>query len=113
MIKRLDTGEQIPYIRVGTDFFKVIHKPDRFGIEREELKKWNQQTLLIDHNKTYLGKIPSYDDFIIIPDNINPEPIINNCYNMYAKFPHKPKKANTNGRPKCLTMYLAIKSKPG
>ena len=92
MIKRLDTGEQIPYIRVGTDFFKVIHKPDRFGIEREELKKWNQQTLLIDHNKTYLGKIPSYDDFIIIPDNIAPEPIINNCYNMYAKFPHKPKK---------------------
>jgi hypothetical protein len=44
------------YIRVGTDFFKKIIKPDRFGIEREELKKWKQETIVLDFEKKFLQK---------------------------------------------------------
>ena len=90
MIERATLQTDIPYIRVGTDYFKVIQKQDRFGITRKELKKWNQQTLLVDFNRTYLGKIPAFDDFIIVPDNMNHNPIVDNCYNMYVPFPHEP-----------------------
>jgi hypothetical protein len=84
-----------PYIRVGTDYFKRIVKTDRFDIQRTELKKWSRQSILDDHatndrNKKYLNLIPQYDDFAIQPDNINYSPIVNNCYNLYSEFMHKP-----------------------
>lgn len=79
------------YIRVGVDIFKVIDKPDRFGTIRQELKKWNKDTFLIDHDKKHLYSIPAYDDFIMEPDNRNGNTVISGCYNMYRRFPHVPK----------------------
>jgi len=89
------TKKDQKYIRVGVDYFKIIEKQDRFNIIRHELKKWKKETIKDDYqNKYFLDSIPKYDDFIIRPDNINPSKIINNCYNMYAEFPHKPKKGD-------------------
>jgi len=82
-----------PYIRVGTDYFKIIEKSDRFGIIRKELKKWTKEEIKQDHlgsDKYYLDKIPKYDDFIIEPDNNGVAQVIGNCYNMYSPIPHKP-----------------------
>lgn len=83
-----------PYIRVGTDYFKKIDKPDRFGIKRIELKRWTKDTILFDKGKEYLYTIPKYDDFIIEPNNNGNTSIIHNCYNMYSDFPHKPEKGD-------------------
>ena len=83
-----------PYIRVGTDYFKIINKPDRFGINRKELKKWSVEAIRLDEGQQYLYTIPKYDDFIIEPNNNGASKIINNCYNMYHDFPHKPKKGD-------------------
>lgn len=88
---RLDLNNDVPYIRVGTDYFKKIVKPDRFGIERIELKRWTKETILFDHDKKFIYKIPNYDDFIIDPNNTEKSSIIHNCYNMYSDFPHTPK----------------------
>jgi len=85
---------KIPYIRVGTDYFKKIVKPDRFGIDRIELKRWTKETLVFDHDKKYLYSIPTYDDFIIEPNNDKKQPSFHNCYNMYRDFPHTPKKGD-------------------
>jgi len=82
--------EDVPYIRVGTDYFKVIHKGDRFNVQRTELKAWNIETIKLDHGKSFLNKIPHFDDFTIRPDNFNYQPVINNCYNLYRHFSHKP-----------------------
>lgn len=79
-----------PYIRVGVDYFKVINRQDRYGITRRDLKRWSKDALVTDHKKGYLKSIPKYDDFIMAPDNINYQPVINNCYNMFAPFCHKP-----------------------
>jgi hypothetical protein len=86
---------EVPYIRVGTDYFKRITKSDRFGIHRSELKRWVKQAILDDHaptdrDKKYLNLIPQYDDFAIHPDNFDYSPTISNCYNLYSKFEHKP-----------------------
>jgi hypothetical protein len=82
--------EQIPYIRIGIDYFKKIKKVDRFGIVRVELKPWKKDEIKQDHGKLMVDNIPRFDDFTIAPDNISYNPIINNCYNLYRAFPHQP-----------------------
>jgi len=81
---------ETPYIRVGTSFYKVILKTDRHGIDRKELKVWNQATLIQDHKRSYIKNIPRFDDFVMVPDNLQLKPVINNCYNLYAPFNHVP-----------------------
>ncbi len=82
--------EEVPYIRIGVDFFKKIKKTDRFGLSRTELKPWKIDAIKQDHGKAILDKIAHFDDFTILPDNLNFSPIVNNCYNLYRPFTHKP-----------------------
>jgi hypothetical protein len=80
----------IPYIRVGVDYFKVIKKKDRYGSEAEILKAWKKDEIKQDHSKQLLSYIFKFDDFCLIPDNTNYQPVNNNCYNLYSKFMHEP-----------------------
>lgn len=93
MIPKVDKSKsKCDYIRVGTDYFKVINKPDRFGILFKELKRWTKDEIKLDHGPKYLYEIPKFDDFIIEPNNNGINPEIDNCYNLYAKFTHEPSK---------------------
>lgn len=83
-------GLEVPYIRVGTDYYKVIKKIDRYGGKQTHLKPWGKEEIKQDHSKTFISQIPKYDDFIIVPDNKNYSPVIDNCYNLYSEFSHKP-----------------------
>lgn len=87
--------KNIPYIRVGVNYFKVITKKDRHGTVRQELKPWNQQTITNDHNRRFLAHIPKYDDFVMFPSNKNHKPIVDGCYNLYAPFNHTPAPGKT------------------
>lgn len=80
----------IPYIRVGTDYFKVINKKDRYGVQRKVIKGWKKEEIKSDHSVQLVKIIPAFDDFIIEPDNRNHELVIDSCYNLYAPFSHKP-----------------------
>ena len=84
--------EEPTYIRVGIDYFKIIKKPDRFGIIRTELKKWNKDTIMTDHGRKAIYDVKTFDDFVIEPNNNGNIQTIHNCFNMYHQFPHKPKK---------------------
>jgi len=78
------------YIRVGVDYFKVLQKQDRYGIERTELKKWKKEEITQDYGKQILFGIDKYDDFVMIPDNLIHTSISGNYYNLYAPFTHNP-----------------------
>lgn len=95
-IERKYMNRDIPYLRVGVDYFKIIKKPDRYNIDREELKRWTKSELITDYGKKVCELIPKFDDFTIEPCNINYQPIIktkHNIYrNLYYSFDHKPKK---------------------
>jgi hypothetical protein len=80
---------EIPYIRVGVDYFKIIKKKDRYGSESIMLKAWKKEEIKQDHTKQLLPYIFKFDDFCIIPDNLNYQPVYNNCYNLYSKFMHE------------------------
>lgn len=78
------------YIRVGTKYYKVISKLDRFGLTRTQLKIWDKAIIIDDLGRKFLYDIDKYDDFTIVPDNKNYQSIIGNNYNLYAPFEHKP-----------------------
>ena len=81
---------EMPYMRIGTDYFKKIHKVDRFGIKRTELKHWTKEEIKQDHGTKIISKIPLFDDFSLQPDHINYQPVVGTCYNLYREFPHRP-----------------------
>jgi len=85
-------NEEIPYVRVGTDYFKMIYKADRFGVVRGELKAWKKEEIKQDHGSAYINNIPKFDDYTIEPNNFSYRPVINNCYNLYREFSHRPVK---------------------
>lgn len=82
--------QPIDFIRVGTDYYKVITKRDRYGAIRTQLKPWKKDEIKQDHSKSLLSQIPRFDDFIIVPDNKDYKATIGNCYNLYSRFTHAP-----------------------
>lgn len=82
------------YYRVGSDYYKKITKPDRYGISRAVFKKWNKQEIIQDFGRDLIGNVTKYNDFIMVPDNKNYKLSINDCYNMYSPFAHKAKEGD-------------------
>lgn len=79
---------EIPYIRVGGDYYKIIEKIDRYGGKNRLLKVWKKDEIKEDHTKALLKMIYKYDDFTLIPNNKTFIPVQNGCFNLYSKFNH-------------------------
>lgn len=79
----------IPYVRVGTDYYMIESKPTRWG-SNTTLTAWKKAELAEDHTKAIMKLIPKYNGFCIEPDNINYNAIHGKYYNLYAEFPHTP-----------------------
>jgi len=47
-------SNDVPYIRVGTDYFKIIYKKDRYGLPRRTIKAWKKETITLDHTSSIL-----------------------------------------------------------
>jgi hypothetical protein len=93
-IQRYYLGEETPYLRVGTDYYKSFTKADRYGMNRLELKPWRKEEISQDHGKKILNEIPLYDDFTIVPSNIDYQSVISNCYNLYKPFHWQPEQGS-------------------
>ena len=75
-------SEKIPYLRVGTSYFKIIEKPLISGDKISILVRWNKETIVSDYGKTFVSTIPKYDGFCCIPDHLNYSQIIEGFYNI-------------------------------
>ena len=80
----------IPYIRVGTTYYKIIERPQIFGGKITSLVKWSRETIIQDHGKKYIYEIPKYDDFCCIPNHLKYQKTIENFYNIYNEIPYQP-----------------------
>jgi predicted transcriptional regulator len=81
---------EVPFIRVGNDYFKLIYKKNRYEVDVKTLKHFKKETITDDYGKGLLDEIPKFDDFTIIPNNINYSEFYNTFYNLYSEFPHRP-----------------------
>ena len=76
------------YIRVGTQYYKIVNAPSISGVENEALVPWNIETIRQDHGKTFLAAIPKYDGFTCIPDHLNFKSSFHDFYNTYSPLSH-------------------------
>ncbi len=81
---------KIPYIRIGTSYFKIVQIPTIHNQFNETLIKWDKNTIIQDKNRNYLSKIPKYDGSICFPNHINFSKSIHGFYNTYSPLKHKP-----------------------
>ncbi|MFH4968298.1 primase-helicase family protein [Gaetbulibacter sp. M240] len=84
----------IPYKRLGTRYYKDLDRPLISGDTVSVMVPWNKETIIADHGKSYLSKIPKLDGFCCIPDHINFQQQIGSFYNTYHELPLKPKKGS-------------------
>ena len=82
--------KDIPYIRVGTNYFKLIKKKNQYGVQIDIIKPWSKETIKDDYGAKFLSRIHKFDDFTVVPDNVHYEPIIDGLWNLYEPFPHTP-----------------------
>ncbi|ROI09820.1 hypothetical protein EGI11_03425 [Chryseobacterium sp. H3056] len=87
-------SQNTPYLRVGTSYYKTIEKPLISGDKISILVRWNRETIVSDHGKTYVSSIPKYDGFCCIPSHLNYQKVIEGFYNMYNEIPYQPDEAN-------------------
>ncbi|MBC9796278.1 primase-helicase family protein [Sinomicrobium weinanense] len=82
--------DKIPYRRIGTTYWKDIERPLISGDFISIMVRWNKETIIADHGKAYLSKVPKFDGFCCIPEHINHRQIIGNSYNTYHELPVQP-----------------------
>jgi hypothetical protein len=83
-------SEKTPYLRVGTTYYKTIEKPLISGDKISILVRWNRETIVSDHGKIYVSKVPKYDGFCCIPSHLKYQQIIDGFYNKYNEIPYQP-----------------------
>lgn len=83
-------SKEIPYIRVGTTYYKLIERPQISGDKIATLTKWSRDTIIQDHDKKFVYDIPKFDGFCCIPNHLNYRSSIDNFYNTYKPIPKLP-----------------------
>jgi len=81
---------ELPYIRVGTTYYKKVKIPLISGDKLEKLIFWSSECIRQDHGKDALARIPKYDGFCHMPSHTNYQPIVGNFLNKYDPIPHQP-----------------------
>ncbi len=89
-------SQKIPYIRVGTTYYKVIEKPLISGDKTSVLVRWNRETIVSDHGKMYVSSVPKFDGFCCIPEHLNYKQIVQGFYNIYNEIPFAPSSEKEN-----------------
>lgn len=83
-------SKKSPYLRVGTAYYKNIEKPLISGDTTSVLVRWNRETIINDHGKSFVGDIPKYDGFCCIPEHLDYQQIVKGFYNIYNEIPFAP-----------------------
>ena len=83
--------KRIPYIRVGTSYYKQVKAPTIAGHFNKILVHWNMETIKQDHGKDHLSKIPKYDGFTCIPSHLDYRQDYLGFYNIYSPLGKQPK----------------------
>lgn len=82
--------ETIPFIRIGTTYYKIASQPQPDGSVVTKRLKWDIQAIKLDYGKDFLKSIPCYNGFCTVPIHIDYKRVINGFYNLYEPISHIP-----------------------
>lgn len=74
---------ECPYIRIGTDYYREVNRPQANSTTCQCLVYWKASTIKADFGKDYLKDVPKYDCFCTVPSHTDYRKIIGNAYNLY------------------------------
>ena len=80
----------LPYIRVGTTYYKKVKTPLISGDKLEKLIHWSSECIRQDLGKDVFASIPKYDGFCHMPSHTNYQEVIDNFLNKYEPIVHQP-----------------------
>ncbi|QVY67065.1 primase-helicase family protein [Polaribacter sp. Q13] len=84
----------MPYSRIGTSFYKTVQVPTINNQFNEVLIKWDVSTIIQDHGRKYLDKIPKYNGKICFPNHFEYTKKVHGFYNTYSPLTYTPKKGD-------------------
>ena len=84
--------EKLGFVRIGTNYYKMVEKPNTDGSKERKLIAWTAECIKADYGKDYVAKIPKLDGFCLFPNHFNFEKVVGNFYNLYHEFIHTPQK---------------------
>lgn len=82
------------YFRVADGYYKNVEIPDKWNNLTLTYHKRQKATILDDHGKDIFKHVAKYEAFCNVPDHINYQRVINNCFNTYHPFAHEPEDGN-------------------
>ncbi len=82
------------YFRVGNYYYEMFEKPNKHKQLDKVIEPRIKTIITEDHGTRILKYIAKYKTFVNIPDHINYQQVIHNCYNSYAPFTHTPESGN-------------------
>jgi hypothetical protein len=83
-------GEASEYFRVGDDYYRFINKPNKYKKPERVFQGRRKSTITDDHGKNFCNYIPKYHDFCNVPDHVNHQPVVENCFNVYQPLDYTP-----------------------
>lgn len=90
-LERTVPRELKAFIRVGDNYYETIKTPNIVtGELHDKLVPRKKTTITDDFGKNSIQLIPKYKSFINMPNNINYQRIVANCYNIYNPFEFQP-----------------------
>ena len=82
------------YLRIGTSYWRIVERPLISGDTSSVRVRWSEKTIIADHGKGYLSKIPKLTGLCCIPSHTNYKGVINDFFNTYHELPHNIKENN-------------------
>jgi hypothetical protein len=85
---------EVPYIRVATQFYKITHTPQANGETLIGLAKWTRSCIEMDHGKDYIKRVEIFEGWCWVPDHVNFQPSVAGYYNRYYPLKYLPQQGN-------------------
>ena len=82
-----------PYIRVGTNYYKLVRIPTIAGSFNDIIVPWTLEAIRQDHGKSLIGTIKKYDSFTCIPSHTDFRQEYHGFYNLMHPCPIDRRKA--------------------
>lgn len=78
------------YFRVADDYYKFINIPNQFDKLEKIFQSRQKSTIKDDHGPNFAKHIPKYEAFCNVPNHVNFQPVIHNCFNVYSPLDYYP-----------------------
>lgn len=83
-------GDARNYFRVGDVYYERFPIPNKYGQDELVFHRRMKSTITDDYGRDFCKHVQKFKAFCNKPEHISYQPIINNCFNMYAPFEHEP-----------------------